>query len=75
MATDSRIYIVRDTLNQSTRLVRAQNPAQALRYVAQGQFYVSPAKADDLAELLGTNTTVENATLTLEAVHAEPEAA
>lgn len=71
MSNEARIYVIRDRLNQSTRLVRANNPAQALRYVARDQFTVAPAKADDIAKLLGTNAAVENATLMLEAVHAE----
>jgi hypothetical protein len=69
MTTEARIYIVKDRLNQSTRLVRAGNPAQALRFVANDQFVVAPAKTNDLAALLGTSIQVENATLTLEAVH------
>lgn len=72
---ESRIYIVKDRLNQSTRVVRAGNPAQALRYVANEQFTVMSAKAADLAALLGTNIQVENATLALEAVNTEGEAA
>lgn len=75
MTTEARVYIVKDRLNQSTRLVRAANPAQALRFVATDQFSVSPAKPNDLVALLGTNIQVENATLSLEAVHAQPEAA
>ncbi len=68
--SEARVYIVKDKLNQSTRLVRAANPAQALRYVAQDTFAVAPAKTDDLVKLIGTNIQVENATLTLEAVNA-----
>jgi hypothetical protein len=73
MTTEARIYIVKDRLNQSTRLVRANNPAQALRHVATDQFTVAPAKTNDLALLLGTSIQVENATLALEAVNSEAE--
>lgn len=73
--SESRIYIIKDRLNQSTRLVRAHNQSQALRFVALDQFTVNPAKAEDLAGLLGTNVQVENATLALEAVHTPEEAA
>ena len=75
MTTEARVYIVKDRLNQSTRLVRANNPAQALRFVATDQFSVAPAKTNDLVALLGSNIQVENATLTLEAVNADSEAA
>lgn len=74
MTTEARVYIVKDRLNQSTRLIRANNPAQALRYVANDQFAVSTAKANDLVALLGSNIAVENATLTIEAVHSEQAA-
>lgn len=70
MTAEARVYIVKDRLNQSTRLVRATNPAQALRFVATDQFTVAPAKTNDLVALLGSNIQVENATLTLEAVNA-----
>lgn len=70
MTTEARVYIVKDRLNQSTRLVRAANPAQALRYVAVDQFTVAPAKPNDLIALLGSSIQVENATLALEAVNA-----
>lgn len=69
MTTEARVYIVKDRLNQSTRLIRANNPAQALRFVAIDQFDVAPAKTNDLVALLGTSIQVENATLTLEAVN------
>lgn len=75
MTTEARVYIVKDTLNHSTRLVRANNPAQAVRYVASQIFTVKPAKTEDLVGLLGSNIEVENATLALEAVNAEAEAA
>ena len=74
MTTEARVYLVKDRLNQSTRLIRANNPAQALRYVANDQFSVSTAKANDLVALLGSNIAVENATLTLEATHSEQAA-
>jgi hypothetical protein len=71
MTTEARVYIVRDRLNQSTRLIRANNPAQALRHVANDQFTVAPAKTNDLVALLGSSIEVENATLALEAVNSE----
>lgn len=59
MSNETRIYIVTDRLNQSTRLVRAANPAQALRHVAIDQFEVTPAKADHIAGFLGSDLRVE----------------
>lgn len=61
MTTEARVYIVKDRLNASTRLVHAQNPAQALRFVANNQFSVAAAKPKDLVGLLGTAIKVEYA--------------
>lgn len=52
--SNSRIYLVR-SVNESTRLVRATNPAQAVRHVARAEITASVATQDDLVTLLPTH--------------------
>ena len=65
MSTPTRIYIVKDKDPpepvESTRLVRAANPSQALRHVATEAFTVDVATQDDLVRALGDGITVETA--------------
>lgn len=43
----------------AVRLVKASNPAQALRHVAEPRFEISVAKMDDVVELVSKGTKVE----------------
>jgi len=54
-----RIYIVNDKTNDTTRLVEAPNPAQALRHVTLKQFDVSAASAIEVAKLMSTGVKLE----------------
>lgn len=74
MTTQARVYVVTDSTLKTKTLVRANNPAQAIRHAVSSRFSAAPVKVDELVELLGTNVTVENATLTLEAVNTAAEA-
>ncbi len=58
--TPKRIYLVADRESSTTRLVRATNPSQAIRHVAQ-RFAADVASQDDLVALLATGTKVEDA--------------
>lgn len=66
----SRIYLITDKVNNVSHLIRANNQAQALRRVANGQFETRVASQDALVELLGKGTTVQDATA--DEVPAEP---
>ena len=63
----NRIYAVSNKADGTHRLVRAGNPAQALRHVANGMFGVKVATASVVATLM-------SAGISLEDVIAEPEA-
>jgi hypothetical protein len=54
---ETRVYVVSGA--GRTRLVRAINQAQALRFVASDVFTVAVAKQDQLIELVGDGTKVE----------------
>lgn len=54
-----RIYSVSNTTDNSTRLVLASNPAQALRHVANNLFDVKAATAMDVANLMAKGAVVE----------------
>lgn len=54
-----RIYTVKNTADNTSRLVMAANPAQALRHVANNLFDVKAANAIDVANLMATGVTVE----------------
>lgn len=56
---DSRIYVVKH--NNAQRLVRAGNPAQAIRHVAKKEISAEVASQDQLVELAGKGVTVEDA--------------
>lgn len=61
----TRIYVVSSKSNiasdRGNRLVRASNPSQALRHVAEGLFDVEVASQDQLVDLAGKGIKVENA--------------
>jgi hypothetical protein len=57
-----RIYYVTDA-SGGHRLIRAISPAQALKYVMGKQFTVEPASSVVVAELMGSGTFVEDATV------------
>lgn len=52
--SNTRIYLV-SSVNESKRLVRATNPAQAVRHVARAEITASVASQDDLVTLLPTH--------------------
>lgn len=57
----TRIYIVTNDTSEP-RLVRAANPAQALRHVARATFSTAVASQDDLVAAVGKGAKVEDAT-------------
>jgi hypothetical protein len=64
MSTPTRIYLVAGTdpvAPVPDRLVRAANPSQALRHVAQSKYVVTVASQDDLVNALTTAVVVETA--------------
>lgn len=69
MAT--RIYLVTNKANDSQRLVRAANQAQAVRHVARDTISTAVAAQETLVEMLTAGYRVEDA----RADQDEPEAA
>ena len=65
MTATTRLYIVKKRLPRvgepmsETRLVRAANQSQALRFVAADTLVVSIAAQDDLVELIQSGVKVE----------------
>lgn len=57
--TATRIYRIAD--GDNVRLVEAANPAQALRHCALQRYTIAPAKATDVAYLMGKGVQVERA--------------
>lgn len=58
--TPTRIYIIRaSTGDAAPRLVRAANPATALRHVAADTFAVAVAKQDDIVNAVTLGVLVE----------------
>lgn len=64
-----RIYAVTTKADGSARLVLAQNPAQAMRHVANDLFEVKAASAATVARLMSKGTQLEDTSAT-----DEPEA-
>lgn len=60
MATQTRIYIVRDGV-ATIGLVRARSQAEALRHCTAGRFVAQVADQDQLIEAVGKGMTVEDA--------------
>ena len=60
MAT-TRIYVVRDTANESKRLVRASTQAQAIRHVVKDRFEVTVADQETLVFMMSNGAMVEDA--------------
>ena len=60
MAT-TRIYVVRDTANESKRLVRASTQAQAIRHVVKDRFEVTVADQETLVFMMSGGAKVEDA--------------
>jgi hypothetical protein len=65
MAAPTRVYLISPrTVAAGTarecRLVRATHPAHALKHVADTAFSVEVAKQEDLIDLLGLGTKVED---------------
>lgn len=65
MATAKRIYVVHiahgGENGTETRLVRAPNPAQAIRHVADQTITADVATQDDLVDLINAGIKVETA--------------
>ena len=58
----TRIYVVDKRIGPSeARLVRAENPSQAIRHVTRGLFDAGVASQDDLVELIAKGIAVEDA--------------
>jgi hypothetical protein len=56
-----RIYIVSDNDTTGARLVKATSQAQAIRHVAESRYNVEVASAMDVADMMVSGITVENA--------------
>ena len=56
-----RIYIVVETETKATRLVRASNKSQAIRFVAENTLCAAVASQEDLVKLLSKGSEVESA--------------
>lgn len=56
----NRIYAVSNKADGTHRLVRAGNPAQALRHVANGMFGVRVATASVVATLMSAGIALED---------------
>lgn len=63
MTTPTRPYVIRDKQDTSAqpRLVRATNPAQALRHVTRDRFTVEPASASEVLDLIEDGIKAETA--------------
>lgn len=66
MATNARIYVVRDQDGQAdsaanTRLVKASSQAQAIGHVVRARYTAGVAKQDELVRLMGAGVKVEEA--------------
>lgn len=61
MSTPTRIYVVRDNEMGEAALVRAANPAQAIRHVVKNRFAVVVADQEALVRLLADGVEVETA--------------
>lgn len=55
-----RIYAVTTKSDGTSRLILAQNPAQALRHVANDLFEVKAASAATVAKLMSAGTKLED---------------
>lgn len=55
----TRIYRVAD--GDTVRLIEAANPAQAIRHCATQRYHIAPARAHDVAYLMGRGVKVETA--------------
>lgn len=61
-----RIYAVSNKADGSTRLVKATNPSQALRHVANAQFDVKAATATQVADLMVAGAKLELVSVAVE---------
>lgn len=61
MATATRVYVVKEEGVDKERLVRAINPAQAIRHVVRKKFSADVATQDALIRVLSSGATVEEA--------------
>ena len=57
----TRIYKVEGPTLETTRLVRAATPAQAVRHAVRSDYTATVAAQQDLVELLGRGVVVETA--------------
>lgn len=65
MASDKRIYVVTEDHDEGERktLVRAATPAQAIRHEVKDRFTAEVATTDEVAELVGGGTKVQDASV------------
>lgn len=61
---NARIYLVTDKTTAEKHLVKATNQAQAVRHIAASRLDCGVASALDVATLMQTGTTVDDATAT-----------
>ena len=58
---NQRIYAITNKLDNSSKLVQAANPAQALRWVAKDTFEVKSATANVVASMMAAGAKLEQA--------------
>lgn len=61
MTTPTRIYVITDRRTDAQRLVRAANPATAIRHVANGTLSAAVAAQETLVDLVSEGVKVETA--------------
>ena len=61
MTTATRVYLVTAADDGEARLVRAANPAQAIRHVARERYRANVASQDTLVDMLSAGEPVETA--------------
>ena len=69
---NTRIYVITEKATGAKRLIEAGNPAQAIRFVANGSYECTPASARAVAEAMAAGAKLEVAKSEPEAV--EPAA-
>jgi hypothetical protein len=73
----TRIYRVRERQTGAVHMLEATNPAQALRFMAEDRWEITPASAKDVAQHMATGGKVVNVrpielSLDLSAIEAAP---
>lgn len=58
--SNRRIYVVRNTTDMKSRLIRAANSSQAVNYVTRDEYKCHVASQDDIVRLVAEGTKVED---------------